>query len=57
MHLRPGDTTVLEPNMTFHMMLIMSMEGCAYEMSETFVVTEKGAECLSNFPRGLVVKA
>jgi ectoine hydrolase len=56
MSLRPGDTTVLEPNMTFHMILGMWMDGWGYELSESFAVTEHGAECLSHVPRGLTVK-
>lgn len=54
--LRPGDTAVLEPNMTFHMILGMWMDGWGYELSESFVVTKEGAECFSNIPRGLTVK-
>ncbi|MER9567352.1 Xaa-Pro peptidase family protein [Mesorhizobium sp. M0571] len=56
MSLRPGDTTVLEPNMTFHVLLGMWMDGWGYALSESVVVTERGAECLSNVPRGLRVK-
>lgn len=56
MSLRPGDTTVLQPNMTFHMILGMWQDTWGYEVSETFVVTETGIECLSNYPRGLTVK-
>jgi Xaa-Pro aminopeptidase len=55
--LRPGDTTVLEPNMVFHMILGMWMDDWGYELSETFVVTADGAECLTDVPRGLTVKA
>jgi Xaa-Pro aminopeptidase len=55
MSLRPGDSTVLEPNMTFHMILGMWMDGWGYELSESFVVTEHGPECLSDVPRGLTV--
>jgi len=54
--LRPGDRTVLEPNMTFHLMLGMWMHGWGFEMSETFRVTETGAESLTRFPRQLFVK-
>jgi ectoine hydrolase len=57
MSLRPGDTTVLEPNMTFHMIVGMWMEGWGFEASEAFVVTQSGAECLASFPRALAVKA
>ena len=54
---RPGDTNELRPNMAFHMILGMWMDGWGYELSETFLVTESGADCLASFPRGLVVKA
>jgi ectoine hydrolase len=56
MSLRPGDTSVLEPNMAFHMILGMWMDGWGFELSETFVVTDSGADCLSSFPRELAVK-
>ena len=56
MSLRPGDTTALEPNMTFHMIAGMWMEDWGFAASETFVVTESGAECLASFPRELAVK-
>ena len=54
--LRSGDKTVLEPNMTFHLMLGMWMDGWGFEMSETFRVTETGSESLTRFPRQLFVK-
>ena len=56
MSLRPGDTTELVPGMTFHMIVGMWMDGWGFELSETFHVAEHGAECLSAFPRELVVK-
>jgi Xaa-Pro aminopeptidase len=56
MSLRPGDQTVLEPNMTFHMILGMWMDGWGFELSETFVVTASGADCLCTTPRDLVIK-
>jgi ectoine hydrolase len=56
MSLRPGDRTVLEPNMTFHMILGMWMEDWGYELSETFRVTDGGVECFCSFPRQLTVK-
>jgi ectoine utilization protein EutD len=56
MSLRPGDTTELEPGMTFHMIVGMWMDGWGFELSETFHVTPGGAECLSSFPRELAVK-
>jgi ectoine hydrolase len=54
--LREGDLTVLEPNMTFHLMLGMWMEGWGFELSDTFRVTETGHEVLADFPRQLFVK-
>src|SRR5262249_49148744 len=53
---RPGDTHALEPNMAFHMILGMWMDGWGYELSETFLVTATGAECLADYPRARVVK-
>jgi len=53
--LRAGETTVLQPNNTVHVMLGMWMDGWGMEMSETVRVTETGNECLTNFPRGVHV--
>ena len=53
--LRPGDKTVLAPNMTFHMILGMWMDNYGFECSESFRVTENGCETLANFPRKLFV--
>ena len=54
--LRAGDTTVLEPNMCFHLMLGMWMEGWGFELSETFRVSEGEPEVLTDFPRELLAK-
>jgi ectoine hydrolase len=54
--LRPGDGTVLEPSHTVHCILGMWMEDWGLEVSETILVTEKGAECLTNFPRELFIR-
>ncbi|MGD9367182.1 MAG: M24 family metallopeptidase [Desulfobacteraceae bacterium] len=51
--LRPGDKTVLAPNMTFHMILGMWMDNYGFECSESFRVTESGCETLADFPRKL----
>lgn len=56
MSLRPGDETVLAPNMTFHLILGMWMDGWGLELSETVVVTEAGTECLCSVSRELFVK-
>ncbi|MGA7876187.1 MAG: M24 family metallopeptidase [Desulfoferrobacter sp.] len=54
--LRPGDKTVLQPNMCFHMILGMWMDDWGFECSESFRVTENGSETFANFPRKLFVK-
>lgn len=56
MSLRPGDETVLEVGMTFHVIAGMWLDEGGFEVSETVVVTETGAECLCSFPRALAVK-
>lgn len=53
--LRAGDKTVLQPNMCFHMILGMWMGDWGFETSESFRVSDQGAECFSNVPRGLRV--
>lgn len=54
--LRQGDQTVLEPNMTFHMIPTIELGHAGMEISESFRVTEKGCEVLADFPRELYVK-
>ena len=49
--LRAGEPTILEANMTLHVMLGMWMDGWGMELSETTVVTETGVECLTDFDR------
>ena len=57
MSLRPGDTTQIAAGMAFHMILGMWMDGWGYEISESFVVTPAGADCLTGLPRELTVVA
>ena len=55
--IRPSDTTVLEPNMTFHFMPALWMPTWGLEITETLRIRETGAaEPLSNYPRKLFVK-
>ncbi|CEP67477.1 Peptidase M24, structural domain [Moorella glycerini] len=54
--LRPEDNTVLQPNMTFHMIPGIWLDDCGVEISESFLVTENGCEVFANFPRMLFVK-
>ena len=53
---RKGDKTVLEPNMTFHFMPALWFDDWGLEITESFVITETGAETLANVPRKLFVK-
>ena len=55
--LRAGDTTVLQPDMCFHLMLGMWMDGWGFELSETFRVREGAPELLTDFSQELLVKA
>jgi len=55
--LRPGDTTVLQPNMTFHCIPGLWMDDWGIEISECFRVTDKGAEPFCDVPRQLFVTA
>lgn len=54
--LREGDRTILQPNMTFHMIPGIWLDDFGIEISESFRVTEKGCEVLADFPRELLVK-
>ncbi len=54
--LRPGDRTVLAPNMTFHMILGMWMDDFGFECSESFRVTPEGCSTFADVPRKLFVK-
>ena len=54
--LRPGDKTVLVPGMTFHMIPGIWLDDCGVDTSESFVVTETGAEPFCNYRRELLVK-
>lgn len=54
--IRPGDTTKLQRNMVFHMIPGIWFDDYGIEISESFVVTENGAEVLADFPRELIVK-
>src|SRR5690625_3231313 len=54
--LRPGDQTVLQPNMVFHMIPGIWLDTYGVEISETFIVTETGCEVLSGVERKLFIK-
>ncbi len=54
--LRAEEETVLEPGMTFHVILGMWMDGWGYELSEPVVVGDSGAERLTNLAQELSVR-
>jgi len=54
--LRPGDRTLLQPGMTFHVITGIWMEDWGFEASEAALVTETGCETLAHFPRQLFIK-
>ena len=56
MSLRPGDTSVLQENMTFHFMTGLWMEDWGFEITESIRIGENGPECLANVPRKMVIK-
>ncbi|ANW03042.1 M24 family metallopeptidase [Bradyrhizobium icense] len=54
--IKEGDPTVLQPNMTFHLLLNNWIdEDFGYALSETFRVTETGAEVFTTLPREIFV--
>ena len=55
--LRPGDRTLLQPNMTIHFMPALWFEDWGLEITESIRITETGAETLASWPRALQVKA
>lgn len=54
--LRPGDKTILQPNMTFHFMPGIWLDDCGVDISEPIRITETGVEPLTHYPRKLLVK-
>lgn len=55
--MRPGDRTVLQPGMTFHIITGIWMDNWGYEISESVAVTETGHELLTDVPRELIIKS
>ena len=56
MSLRPGDRTVLEPGMTFHLIPAIWRDDWGLEITESLLVTAGGAEPFCTYPRKLLVK-
>ena len=51
-----GDKTILQPNVTFHMIAVMQFGDWGVEASEAVRVTEKGFELFCNLSRELHIK-
>jgi Xaa-Pro aminopeptidase len=54
--LRPGDRTVLQPNMAFHMMTGVWAKDTGVTITQAFYVTDTGHKPLTSVPRELIVK-
>ncbi|QHS23169.1 M24 family metallopeptidase [Virgibacillus sp. MSP4-1] len=54
--IRPGDQTVIQPNMTLHLIPGLWYHDFGVEISEAIRVTDSGCETLADFPRELYVK-
>ena len=56
LNISKGDMTVLEPNVTFHMIAVMQFGNWGVEASESIRVTENGAELFCNLSKDLFIK-
>jgi len=56
LNISKGDKTVLQPNVTFHMIAVMQFGEWGVEASESVRVTEKGSELFCNLSRELHIK-
>tara|TARA_R110002049_G_scaffold44333_6_gene130178 strand:+ start:36401 stop:37582 length:1182 start_codon:yes stop_codon:yes gene_type:complete len=54
---RRGDSTILEPGMTFHFMSALWLDDGGLEITEPIRITEDGYECFCTTPRKLFVSA
>ncbi|MDN4074182.1 MULTISPECIES: M24 family metallopeptidase [Fictibacillus] len=54
--IRKGDRTILQPNMTFHLIPGIWLDQYGFEASESFRVTDNGCETFASLPRQLVIR-
>ena len=54
--IRKGDKTILQPNMTFHLIPGLWLDDYGFEVSESIRITENGCETFANLPRNLTLK-
>jgi len=57
LNISKGDMTILQPNVTFHMIAVMQFGKWGVEASEAIRVTDKGAELFCNFSKELHIKS
>ncbi len=57
LNISKGDMTVLQPNVTFHMIAVMQFGNWGVEASEAIRVTDKGSELFCNYSRELYIKS
>ena len=57
LNISKGDMTLLQPNVTFHMIAVMQFGNWGVEASEAIRVTDKGAELFYNFSKELHIKS
>lgn len=53
---RKGDRTLLQPNMTFHLMPGIWLDDYGVEITESIRITESGCELLADVPKDLFIK-
>ena len=56
LNISKGDKTILQPNVTFHMIAVMQFGGWGVEASESVRVTENGSALFCSYSRDLHVK-
>ncbi|WP_240375516.1 M24 family metallopeptidase [Bacillus piscicola] len=54
--LRKGDRTIMQPNMTFHLMPGIWLDNYGVEITESIRITENGCETFASVPRELYIK-
>ena len=54
--IRKGDKTVIQPNMTFHIIPGIWFDHFGVEISESIRITDQGCETLADFPKDLYIK-
>ena len=56
LNISKGDKTILQPNVTFHMIAVMQFGEWGVEASEAIRITDKGCELFCNFSKDLHIK-